>query len=224
MDFFARLDSLRDRWNVLEHPFYTRWSEGKLERDELAFYAGEYRHAVIALAEAVDAAARAVEPEVQRAAGRARGRGGRARGAVGRLRHARSRPTSTAHRAPRPWPATSPGPPAGPAWSTWWRRSRSSRASRRSRDTKLGGLVERYGFEEGPATEYFALHAERDHEHAAQSRELIERAPGGRRLGPAAGGGRGGAAGQLGAARRRRAPARPLSEQRNKRLGGGLSQ
>jgi pyrroloquinoline quinone (PQQ) biosynthesis protein C len=41
-------------------------------------------------------------------------------------------------------------------------------------ETKLRGLVERYGFEEGPATEYFALHAERDHEHAAQSRELIE--------------------------------------------------
>ena len=40
--------------------------------------------------------------------------------------------------------------------------------------TKLDGLVERYGFEEGPATEYFSLHAELDHEHAAQSRELIE--------------------------------------------------
>ena len=40
--------------------------------------------------------------------------------------------------------------------------------------TKLDGLLDRYGFEEGPATEYFALHAERDHEHAAQSRELIE--------------------------------------------------
>ena len=40
--------------------------------------------------------------------------------------------------------------------------------------TKLDGLVDRYGFEEGPATEYFSLHAELDHEHAAQSRELIE--------------------------------------------------
>ena len=34
--------------------------------------------------------------------------------------------------------------------------------------------MDRYGFEEGPATEYFSLHAELDHEHAAQSRELIE--------------------------------------------------
>jgi pyrroloquinoline-quinone synthase len=40
--------------------------------------------------------------------------------------------------------------------------------------TKLEGLVEHYGFEEGPATEYFSLHAELDEEHAAQARELIE--------------------------------------------------
>ena len=46
--------------------------------------------------------------------------------------------------------------------------------ARRSRETKLEGLLERYGFEEGPATEYFSLHAELDHEHAAQLAELID--------------------------------------------------
>ena len=40
--------------------------------------------------------------------------------------------------------------------------------------TKLDGLAEHYGMPEGPATEYFSLHGERDHEHAAQSRALIE--------------------------------------------------
>jgi pyrroloquinoline quinone (PQQ) biosynthesis protein C len=40
--------------------------------------------------------------------------------------------------------------------------------------TKLEGLLGHYGFDEGPATEYFSLHAERDHEHAAQSRALLE--------------------------------------------------
>ena len=39
--------------------------------------------------------------------------------------------------------------------------------------TKLDGLRAHYDLAAGPATEYFALHAERDHEHAAQSRELI---------------------------------------------------
>ena len=32
------------------HPFYSRWECGELTRDELAYYAGEYRHAVVALA------------------------------------------------------------------------------------------------------------------------------------------------------------------------------
>ena len=36
---------------LLEHPFYKRWSCGELTRDELAHYAGEYRHAVVALAD-----------------------------------------------------------------------------------------------------------------------------------------------------------------------------
>ena len=41
--------------------------------------------------------------------------------------------------------------------------------------TKLDGLVTHYGFDEGPATEYFTVHADRDHEHAARSRELLEK-------------------------------------------------
>ena len=52
MDLIARLDSERDACNVLEHPFYQRWSAGELTTGELALYAGEYRHAVSALARA----------------------------------------------------------------------------------------------------------------------------------------------------------------------------
>jgi pyrroloquinoline quinone (PQQ) biosynthesis protein C len=51
MQLIERLDAARERWNLLEHPFYKRWSCGELTRDELAWYAGEYRHAVVALAE-----------------------------------------------------------------------------------------------------------------------------------------------------------------------------
>ncbi len=35
---------------MLEHPFYVRWSAGELSREELARYAGQYRHATEALA------------------------------------------------------------------------------------------------------------------------------------------------------------------------------
>ena len=54
--FFARVDEVRKRRDVLHHPFYQRWSRGELERAELAFYAGQYRHAVVALADAASQA------------------------------------------------------------------------------------------------------------------------------------------------------------------------
>ena len=41
--------------------------------------------------------------------------------------------------------------------------------------TKLSGLVTHYGFSaESPATAYFELHAERDHEHAAEARARLD--------------------------------------------------
>ena len=40
--------------------------------------------------------------------------------------------------------------------------------------TKLTGLLEHYGFEaESPGTAYFDVHGERDHEHAAASRDVL---------------------------------------------------
>ena len=58
MDLWSRLAEAQFRWNVLEHPFYTRWSRGELTRDELALYAGQYRHAGVARAGAAAPPAR----------------------------------------------------------------------------------------------------------------------------------------------------------------------
>lgn len=172
MDFFARVESLRERWNVLEHSFYQRWSDGSLERDELAFYAGEYRHAVVALADTVaDVAAR---PDPAQAV--------LAEHAAEEADHvelwdrfARELEADTA-RAPRPeteacaasWTA---GEDALEGLVAAYTIESGQPAIAR---TKLEGLTDRYGFVDGPATEYFSLHAELDHEHAAQARELIE--------------------------------------------------
>ena len=41
-----RIEAARERHDVLQHPFYTRWSAGELTGDELARYSGQYRHAV----------------------------------------------------------------------------------------------------------------------------------------------------------------------------------
>lgn len=51
-DFFDRADAICAQHSVLEHPFYRRWSRGDLKPVELATYAGQYRHAVVALAHA----------------------------------------------------------------------------------------------------------------------------------------------------------------------------
>lgn len=70
MDIFTQLDDARAHCNVLEHPFYRRWSAGELRAEELDCYAGEYRHAVVALAEASRRAA--AQAPAQHRAGLAR--------------------------------------------------------------------------------------------------------------------------------------------------------
>ena len=175
MDFFDRLEAARERWNVLEHPFYTRWSAGELTRDELATYAGEYRHAVVALADglaaaAADAADRATAAQLAEHAAEEKSHVGlwdRFADAVG----------GDTGREPRPETAA-----CAEAWTAgddvlerlvvaYAVESGQPAISR----TKLEGLTRHYGLEEGPATEYFSLHAELDEAHAAQSRELIQR-------------------------------------------------
>ena len=170
MDLWSRLDDVQARWNVLEHPFYERWSTGELSRDDLARYAGQYRHAVVALAEAADRAAHAGEAfELAAHAGE-----------------------EAAHVAL--WDAfadaagTDGLQPAEPetiacadAWAGDGRdllghlvalyaiESAQPAISR----VKADGLRAHYGFAAGPATAYFDLHGERDREHAAEGRELI---------------------------------------------------
>ena len=62
MDVLARLDETRAANSILEHPFYRRWSAGELDAPELSRYAGEYRHAVLALADASALAAAKAPP------------------------------------------------------------------------------------------------------------------------------------------------------------------
>jgi pyrroloquinoline-quinone synthase len=166
MELCARIDEARLRWAVLKHPFYKRWECGELTREELGFYAGEYRHAVVALS--------------------------RAAAASGDALHAREEAEhvalwdefATAVDAPldrAPTPETSD---CAVAWSPDERfralavlyaiESAQPAISR----TKLAGLVDHYGFDtDDPAAEYFRLHAELDIEHARAAREALADAP-----------------------------------------------
>lgn len=173
MDLWTRLHDVQARWNVLEHPFYTRWSAGELTPAELAVYAGEYRHAVVALAEATEHAARLAGPD-ERAMLAAHA--GEEAAHVALWDGFVAAAGGDSDRAPAPETAA-----CATAWAGEGRdllghlvalyaiESAQPAISR----VKADGLREHYGFETGPATAYFDLHAERDAEHAAEGRELI---------------------------------------------------
>jgi pyrroloquinoline-quinone synthase len=175
MDVLAKLDEVRAAVNVLEHPFYERWSAGELSADELGRYAGEYRHAVLALAQASTDVADCADPSLQ----------------PGLRRHAEEESSHV-----QLWEqfehATGASPADVPAeqtlaCATTWTAGEDvlerlavlyaiEAGQPQISATKLEGLVAHYGFSaEGPATEYFRVHEQLDVEHARQARELIER-------------------------------------------------
>jgi pyrroloquinoline quinone (PQQ) biosynthesis protein C len=55
--FWAELDLVRAKWNVLEHPFYAGWRKGSLTADDLAYSAEEQDHLVGAVAALAQSAA-----------------------------------------------------------------------------------------------------------------------------------------------------------------------
>lgn len=168
MDFFARLELARKHWNVLEHPFYTRWEKGELSADELGYYAGQYRHAVVALAQTARQAADA-DPTIREHADDEEAHielwddFARAAGTVNDSARAETRECVES------WTAGSDGLEA--LAILYAVESGQPEIS----STKLTGLVEHYGYSpDSPATEYFRLHSELDHAHADEARRLIE--------------------------------------------------
>jgi pyrroloquinoline-quinone synthase len=194
MDIFAQLDEARRRTNVLEHPFYQRWSAGELQDGELELYAGEYGHAVRALAQASRLAAEQAGPEH----------------AAGLARHAAEEEShvelweqfaravaqeDTQSRLVDRRPGVSPEP-LGASVQPLAQTRTCAQAWIAGEDllerlavlytveasqpaistTKLEGLATHYGVpEDSQGAAYFTLHAKLDVEHARQARELIER-------------------------------------------------
>jgi pyrroloquinoline quinone (PQQ) biosynthesis protein C len=167
MEFFEELDAVRERWNVLNHPFYTRWSEGTLTREELAYYSGQYRHAVVALAQATRAAADA-EPALEPHAAEEAAHVGLWDGfvtAVGGDRDAAAAPETEA--CARVWARD------GSLLETLVGIYAIEAAQPAISATKASGLRERYGIDASEATAYFDLHEQLDVEHAAAGRAFI---------------------------------------------------
>jgi pyrroloquinoline-quinone synthase len=172
-DVWERIEQARERWNVLEHPFYQRWSEGELTREELAIYSGQYRHATAAIAR-LSASVAESAPAAERAALRRHADEERAHVALwDGFVDAVGGDSSAA-----PTPETSE---CVDAWT-----AEDDRLCRLVRlyaiesgqpaisRTKRDGLAEHYGIGDGPGNEYFRLHEATDVHHAAEGRSLIE--------------------------------------------------
>jgi len=167
---WERIERSRERWDVLRHPFYRRWSAGELTAEELARYSGQYRHAGEAVATMSTVAADSLpdRPELRRHAAEE----------LGHLRlwdgfvnasggDASDRPTAETEECVRAWTADD-----GVA-ATLARLYAIESGQPDISSTKREGLLERYGFDDGEGTAYFRIHETRDVEHAAEVRELI---------------------------------------------------
>jgi pyrroloquinoline-quinone synthase len=183
MNILTRLDQTRSACNVLEHPFYQRWSAGELSAGELECYAGEYRHAVLALAEASALAAAHAGPA------HASGLSAHAAEEAAHVdlwddfaratRTPGARDSNQATDANAPLAETQACVRAWTAGESLLEHLAVLYAIEAGQpeisETKLEGLIEHYGYSaEGPAVEYFTLHERLDREHARQARELIE--------------------------------------------------
>ncbi len=161
------------RRDVVDHPFYRRWTNGELRSDELADYASEYEHAVLATAAAWRRAAelggsrfdrRAAEAEAQvrlwRAFAKRAGWGGWGAWTYG------EDPLPATAECSRAWAGDADRSLAEHLVTLGAIESLSAATCR----LKLAGLLDHYGFEDGPATEYLWRQATVDGEKGLATR------------------------------------------------------
>ena len=173
---WERIEESRARYNVLEHPFYVRWSAGELTEEELARYAGP-----------VSPRDRGARPSLRRGRRlrpRRPPRGDRAHAAE-EAEHIRlwddfveavgRRDRRRAHTGDRRVRRDLDGPDGVPRRSSR-ACTRSRAASRRSRGSSARASLAFYGIDGGPGSEYFRVHEAATIAHAEESRRLIEEA------------------------------------------------
>ena len=172
---WERIEESRRRHNVLEHPFYVRWSAGQLSREELARYAGQYRHATEALARlcasAAETAPNESREELALHAAEEEAHVGlwdafveAAGGEIG------AEPTAETAECVRSW--TEPRGYLAALARLYAIESGQPEISRIKRE----GLSRFYGIDGGQGSEYFRVHEGADEAHAEQARRLISEA------------------------------------------------
>jgi pyrroloquinoline-quinone synthase len=173
-NIWQRVEDARGRWNVLQHPFYLRWSAGELSREELARYAGQYRHATEAIATLSEQAAETA-PEAER--------GELARHAAEEADHVALWDgfvesvggDVAAERTPETEACVAAWTAEDGLLSSLVRLYAIESGQPEISRTKREGLAAFYGVGDGDGNAYFRIHERRDVEHAEAGRELIER-------------------------------------------------
>jgi pyrroloquinoline-quinone synthase len=172
-DVWKRIEQARDRWNVLEHPFYQRWSAGELSREELAHYSGQYRHATAALArlcaDVADSAPDSERSELRRHAEEEASHIALWDGFVEAVGgEVAAEPTAETQECVDAWTVSDD------RVSQLVRLFAIESGQPAISKTKREGLAAHYGIGDGPGNEYFRVHEAADVDHAAEGRSLIE--------------------------------------------------
>jgi pyrroloquinoline-quinone synthase len=170
---WQRIEKSRARHNVLEHPFYARWSAGELTGEELAKYAGQYRHATEALArlcqQAADRAPAEHRDEIAAHAAEEEAHVGLWDGFVEAAGgETGAEPTPETAECVTAW--TAPDGHLAQLARMYAIESGQPETSRGKRE----GLARFYGIDGGPGSEYFRVHEQADRAHAEEVRRLIE--------------------------------------------------
>jgi pyrroloquinoline-quinone synthase len=172
-DVWQRIEQARNRWNVLEHPFYQRWSAGELSGEELALYSGQYRHAAAALArlcaDVADSAPESERSDLRRHAEEEAAHIALWDGFVEAVGgEVAAEPTAETQECVGAWTA------GDDRISKLVRMYAIESGQPAISRTKREGLAAHYGIGDGPGNEYFRVHEEADIDHAAEGRSLIE--------------------------------------------------
>jgi pyrroloquinoline quinone (PQQ) biosynthesis protein C len=173
--FFAEVHALQRRWDPLRSPFHARWTEGALTTSQLARYASEHEHVVIAAAVGGRRAAESAPADLKddllayaqhAAAGIEHWQ--RFCDAIGAS--STDVPSGEAVQCARVWAGDATRSVEATLAMIYTVASTESRVAVGMRDA----LAWRYGVTSGGATSYFYAHAERHREHAGRAREHLE--------------------------------------------------
>jgi pyrroloquinoline-quinone synthase len=165
------LDDVTARWNLLQHSFYQRWTQGTLTRDELCDYVTQYAHVVRAVPGWLEQVRGADTVELARHVAEERShialwnKFGEALGvSAAEIRFAPAN-AATAELIRRGDELVAKGEAAPVVWALETQTPAVAGA-------KLAGLSRFYGIGPDSGGDYFAVHRHLDVEHSAELRAL----------------------------------------------------